>query len=107
MSRSLVWGVALAGVILTSIRGVRQDMARLESRQGVHVKRDRVADDLVEKILPELDLAVPQRARVWLALAPPKLRGTGNRRVEIQIQRPETRLVGRGRHARAPLHRAC
>ena len=25
-------GVALAGVILTSIRGVRQDMARLESR---------------------------------------------------------------------------
>ena len=31
-SRSPGVSVALAGVILTSIRGVRQDMARLESR---------------------------------------------------------------------------
>ena len=32
----------------------------LESRQGVHVNRYGVVDDLVEELLTEFDLAVPQ-----------------------------------------------
>ena len=37
--------------------------AALERREGVHVERDGVADDLVEEWLAQVDFAIPQRAR--------------------------------------------
>ena len=36
-------------------------MRALHGREGVHVERDRVVDDLIEEIFAEPDLAVPQR----------------------------------------------
>ena len=63
-------GVALAGVILTSIRGVRQDMARLESRLDGKIDalsaqlgelRERMAH--LEGLLEGLREAITGRAR--------------------------------------------
>ena len=49
-----------------------------EGRKSVHVERYRVTDDLVEKVLAEADLAVPQRPLVGLALVPPELTPVGD-----------------------------
>ena len=63
-------GVALAGVILASIRGVRQDMARLESRLDGKIEalstqlgelRERMAH--LEGLLEGLREAITGRAR--------------------------------------------
>ena len=63
-------GVALAGVILASARGVRQDMARLESRldgkiEALNVQlgelRERMAH--LEGLLEGLREAITERAR--------------------------------------------
>ena len=61
---------------------VEAERRPLHRAQGVQVDRDRAADDLVEEVLAKLDLALPERARVRLALAPPELRETGNRCVQ-------------------------
>ena len=50
----LAVGVALAGVILTSIRGLRQDMARLESRLDERINGLESRFDAMEKQFGEL-----------------------------------------------------
>ena len=45
----------------------------LEGREGVHVERHRMADDLVEELLPQIDFTLPQRGLIGLALVPPEL----------------------------------
>ena len=53
------------------IEAERRPLHRLEDMQ---VDRYRMRDDLVEKLLPELDRAVPQRGRVGLLRVPPEQR---------------------------------
>ncbi len=40
--------------------------AALEGREGVHVERHQVADDLVEEVFTESDIAVKEHLFVWL-----------------------------------------
>ena len=54
--------------------------AAFEGREGVHVERHRVADDLVEKRLPKIDFALPQHPLVCLALVPPEIGAVGYKR---------------------------
>ena len=67
------------------VEAERRPLHRLEDMQ---VNRYRVRDDLVEKLLPELDRAVPQHGRVGLLRVPPE-------------QRPITRSVRPPRVRRA------
>ena len=71
----LAVGVALAGVILTGIRGLRQDMARLESRLDGRISalehqfgdlRERMArmEGLLEGLLEGLRETIAGRAAV-------------------------------------------
>ena len=55
--------------------------AALEGREGVHVNRHRVADNLVEELLTQFDLALPQRALVGPLGVPPERGAIGDQRV--------------------------
>ena len=44
----------------------------LEGREGVHVERHRMADNLLEERLAQFDLAIPQYRLVGFAFVPPE-----------------------------------
>ena len=54
----------------------------LHRLEDVQVERDRVGYDFVKELLAKLDFTLPQRTRVRLALAPPILCDTGDRRLK-------------------------
>ena len=54
--------------------------APLEGREGVHVNRDRMVDDLVEELLAQFDLAFPQHPIVGALGIPPEHGAVGYRR---------------------------
>ena len=51
----------------------------LKSLQDVQIQRDRVADDLVEELLAQFNLAIPKPQLTGCALAPPESGPAGNR----------------------------
>ena len=57
---------------------VKAQGGAFERREGVHVERNRMVDDLVEELLAQLDLAIPQRGLIGLALALPKNGAVGH-----------------------------
>ena len=61
-------------------RDIQAQGGAFEGLENVHVERHRVVDDLVEKRLPQIDFALPQRRLVVLALVPPKCAPVGDGR---------------------------
>ena len=64
---------------------VEAERRPLKGAQRVHVERDRMKDDLVEKLLPELDRAVPQNRCIWPRHVPPIFHAIGDERMYLVL----------------------
>ena len=75
---------------------IKAQRRALHGREGVHVERHRVVDDLIEEIFAEPDLAVPQYPLIRALRVPPELTPVGDGRgnelltVLVLVDQPDT-----------------